>query len=104
MAGKGKTGLWASYVLAIVVADRELCIWTLFVGIVNDANVAATEDGAFVWVISDGELGQVEIELLSHVEGKDEGFERFICRPLLLCWRPSNRRVSSDHFPELSLD
>jgi hypothetical protein len=29
-------------------------------------------------------LGEIEAELFMHVEGEDEGFERFISCPLLL--------------------
>ena len=69
--------------------------------VVHHADVAAAEDGSFVWVVCDGELGQVETEFLSHVEGEDETFHGFVGRPLFLCRAPCDRRVPSYDFPEL---
>ena len=48
-------------------------------------------------------MGEVEVELFTHVEGEDEGFEGLVGCPLLLCRAPSNRSVASDDLAELGL-
>ena len=57
VAGEGETGLGGADVFAVVVADGELGVWAFFVAVFNYADVAAAEDGSFVWVVCDGELG-----------------------------------------------
>ena len=57
VAGEGETGLGGADVFAVVVADGELGVWTFFVAVVHHADVAAAEDGSFVWVVCDGKLG-----------------------------------------------
>jgi len=56
---KRETRFRRANVLAVVVADREFSVGPLLVPVVDDADVAAAEDGSFVGVVGDGELGQV---------------------------------------------
>ena len=104
MSGEGETGLGTADVLAVVVADGEFGIRAFLVGVVDDADVAAAKDGPFVGVVGDGELGQVQVELFPHVQGEDEGFQGFVCRPLLLRRTPGDGSVAADHFAVLGLD
>lgn len=59
VSSKRETWLRRSDIFSIVVTNRELCIWTLFVRVVHDADVTATENGSFVGVVGYGELSQV---------------------------------------------
>jgi hypothetical protein len=68
MTSEGETRFRATDVFAIVITDGELCIGALFVAVIDDADIAASENGSFVWIVSDGELCEVEVELLTHVQ------------------------------------
>ncbi len=85
MPREGERALWRADVLAVVVADGELGVGTLLVAVVDDADVAAPEDGTFFGVVGYSELGEVEVELLAHVQREDETFQRFVSGPLFLC-------------------
>ena len=50
VAGECLAGLGVSSVFEVVVADGELGIRLLDVGVVDDADVAAAEDRTFFWV------------------------------------------------------
>lgn len=74
MAREGKARLGTTDVLSIIVTDGELRVRSLFVAVVDNANIAAAEYRPFIGVVSDRELSKIEVELFTHVQGKDEGF------------------------------
>ena len=59
MPREGLARLRVPRILEIVVTDRELSIRFLDIRVIDDTDVAATENRAFVWVAGDGALGQV---------------------------------------------
>lgn len=103
MACESERWLRTPDVLAVVIADWELGVRTILVGVVHDADIAATEDRAFVGVVRDGKLGKVQGKLFSHVHWEDEGFQSFVSRPLFLGWAPSDGGEASNYLAELSL-
>ncbi len=68
MSGEGEARLRTADVLAVVITDGELSVRTLLVAVVYDAYVAASKDRPFVGIVGDGELGQVQVEFLPHVQ------------------------------------
>jgi hypothetical protein len=90
-------------VFEIVVTYGEFGVRLFDVRIVDDADVAATENGAFVGVAGDRELSQVEVELLPQVHREDEGTHALVSCPVLLRGVPCERRVASDHLAVLGL-
>jgi len=56
MAGESKAGFGTSNVLAVIVTDRELCVGSFFVAVINDTDVTASENWTFVRVVSDCKL------------------------------------------------
>ena len=48
-------------------------------------------------------MGEIEVELFTHVQGENEGFQGLISGPLLLGRAPSNRSISSDDLAKFSL-
>jgi hypothetical protein len=73
VAGECLARLRVAGVLEVVVADGELGIRLLDVGAVDDADITAAEDRAFLRVAGHSELGEIEIELFLEVDRKDEG-------------------------------
>ncbi len=61
-ACKHLTGLWASSVLSVVKTDWKFASRFLLVCIIGNEQITAAKDGAFVWVVGDGKLGQGEFE------------------------------------------
>ena len=57
MPREGLARLRVPRILEIVVTDRELSIRFLDIRVIDDTDVAAAEDRAFVRVAGDGELG-----------------------------------------------
>ena len=103
MPRKGKTRLRRPNVLPIVVTDRELRIRPLLVTVLHHAYIAATKYRPLVRIVCYCKLGQIERELLPHVQGEDERFHGFVSRPLFLGRTPGYRRVPSNNLPELGL-
>jgi len=48
-----------TYVFPIIVADWKLCIWSLLMTVVNNADITAPKNRAFVWIVRDCKLSQV---------------------------------------------
>lgn len=92
------------HVAAVVVADRELRVAPLLIGLVHDADVAAPENGALLGVVGDRELGEVKLEFLSHVQTEDKAFLKFIRCPVFFGGSPGDGSVSTDNLPELSFN
>lgn len=74
MTSKCKTWLWATNIFSIIVANRELCIWSLFVAVINDTYITTAKYRAFIRVISYSELSKIKIEFFTHIQRKNEGF------------------------------
>jgi len=56
MACKGKARIWRTNVFTVVVTYREFGVGALFVGVVDDADIAASENWPFFGVVGDCEL------------------------------------------------
>lgn len=101
MASKCKARLRTTNILSIIVADRELCVRSLFITVINNANITATKYRAFIRVISNSKLSEIEVEFLTHIQRKDEGFQWLICCPLLFSWTPRNRCIPTNYLAKL---
>jgi hypothetical protein len=101
---EGEARIGRPHVAAVVVADRELCVAPLLIGLVHDANVAAPENGALLRIVSDRELSEVKLEFLSHVQTEDKAFLKFIRRPVFFGGPPGDGSVAADDLSELSLN
>lgn len=75
MARECEAGFRTADIFAVIVTDGELSIRSLLVAIVHDADIAATENGSLVRVVGNSELGQIETELLPHVQRENEGLQ-----------------------------
>lgn len=73
MTGKGLARLRIARIFEVVVTDRELRVRFFDVGIVNNADIAATENRPFIWIASDGKLSQIQSKLFSKINRKDKG-------------------------------
>jgi len=67
MACEGKAWLGGTNVFSIVITDWEFSVGALFVSIINNANITATEDWSFIRIICDGKLSEVQVEFLTHI-------------------------------------
>ena len=104
MASECLTGLGISGVFKVVVTDRELSVWFLYVWVVHNTDVTTSKNRSFVGVAGDRKLGQVEVELLSEVDWEDEGCHAFVGCPMFLCRIPGERSVPSNNFAVLCLE
>ena len=68
MPSKSLTRLWIPGILEVVVADRKLGIRLLNIRCIYYANITTSKNGTFVWVTSDSELCQIEVEFLSKID------------------------------------
>lgn len=59
MACEREARLRRTNVFSVVVTDRELSVRSLFVTVVDDADIAATKNRTLVGVVGDCELGQI---------------------------------------------
>lgn len=75
MASKCKARLRTTNVLSIIVADRKLCVRSLFIAVINNANITAAKYRAFIRVISNSKLSEIEVEFLTHIQRKYERFQ-----------------------------
>ena len=74
MTCKCKARFRTTNILSIIVTDRELRIRSLFVAVINDANITATEYRTFFRIISYSELSEIKVEFFTHIQRKDKGF------------------------------
>lgn len=72
-----------SGVFEVVVANGEFRIGFLNVGIVDNTDIAAAEDGSFLGIAGYCELGEIEVELLFKVKGENERGHGFVSSPML---------------------
>lgn len=98
---EGETGLRWPDILAVVVTNRELRIRSFLIAVIDNADIAAAEDGTLIGVVGYRKLSQVQVEFLPHIQRKDKTFHRLVCGPLLLCGTPAYRSVASDDLSEL---
>ena len=96
MSSEGLTWLRVSGILEVVITDGKLGIWLLNVRIVNNAYIAATENGSFVWIASYCKLGQIKVEPFPHVHREYKRGHRLVCCPVFFGGIPSQRGVSSN--------
>jgi uncharacterized protein YaiE (UPF0345 family) len=68
VAGESSAGISIARILEVVVTDGELCVGFLDVALIDDADVAAAENGSFFRVTGDGELSKVESVSFSKVK------------------------------------
>lgn len=92
-----------SRVFEITVAYREFRITNIAITSINNANVAASENWAFLHVASYGELRKIETEFFFHSDWKDEWSQLFISGPVLFRRVPSQRSIASYNFSKFSL-
>lgn len=69
---EGETSVGGTHVLAVVIADGELRIASLFVRFVHNTDVATTKNWTLLRVVRNCELHQVQRELLSHIQAEDK--------------------------------
>lgn len=62
-----ETSLRITRVLVVIVADGELCVGLLGIGLIHDTDVTAPKYWAFIGVTGDCELRQIQIKSLAHI-------------------------------------
>ncbi len=103
MPCKDETGIRRTHIFAVIITDRKLSIWPLFVWVIDYTDVTTSENRTFFWIISDCELNQIQRKLLLNIYTEYKTFQSFISCPLLLSWTPSHRCIPSYYLTKLSL-
>ena len=104
MTCKSLAWLWISGIFEIIVTDRELSIRFLNIWIINNTNIATSENWTLFRITSYSELSQIQIKSLTQINRENKWAHRFICRPMFFAWIPSQRSITTNRFPVLSFN
>lgn len=104
MASKSLTWLWIPCVFEIVITNWELGIRLFNIGVINNTDITASKNRAFLRIACYRKLSQVQVKSLTQIYRKYKRTHWFICCPMLFARIPSQRSITAYRFSILSFN